>query len=57
VTDHELIREVDELRYQLKTSGHSAMRDDFTRLLDGFIRKWNLDTDQHSFAAPPGEST
>lgn len=47
-----LIRVVDELMFRLKGSDlEDQMLSDFRTQLKTFIERWNLDTDQHSFAS------
>lgn len=52
---HILVEVVDELKYRLKarlaSSGPDPILVDFNNVLNSFIKEWELNKDQHSFAA------
>lgn len=53
ITDRELVREIDQLYYDLKHHDLTPMMLDFKTLLCDFITEHKLDTSKHMFACLP----
>lgn len=57
-TDEELVRHLDELKFNMGAGfPYSPMRKEFNKLLNQFIKSWNLDSDPHAFASLPQVDT
>lgn len=55
-TDDDLLAVLCDLRHGLNAEQpRSVLREDFTKTLVGFLKRWRLDEDQHSFAEWPSD--